>query len=219
MTRSWNLGKYYELIHDGSKNCGNVSNISTCVSSGILGTSPASGDGAAGGAADHYLIGNYYSWNTATAGTGGTITSGTASDSICPRNWKLPTSNNQTKGSFYYLLSKYGLTSSVSAGSYNIARSPLYFVRSGHVFPASSAGRGPSLSVGNAGWYWSSRAGNINHRAYYLYFDKTTVNPSKVNTDGDDDLSFSDYSNRRYVGLSLRCLARELRVDGSRDGA
>ncbi len=133
----------------------------------------------------------FYSWNTATAGTGGTITSGTASDSICPRNWKLPTSNNQSKGSFYYLLSKYGLTSSVSAGSYNIARNPLYFVRSGYVYP-----NGPGLSIaGLRGYYWSStpNPSSANY-AYYLIFTNTNVTPS-------------DY-NYRYLGFSLRCLAR-----------
>ena len=110
--------------------------------------------------------------------------------SICPRNWKLPTSNNQTKGSFYYLLSKYGLASSVSAGSYNIARSPLYFVRSGYVRPY-----GPGLgNAGLSGYYWSSTPYSNGVSAYNLTFDTTGVSPS-------------NYGNR-YGGFSLRCLAR-----------
>ena len=109
--------------------------------------------------------------------------------SICPRNWKLPTSNNQSKGSFYYLLSKYGLTSSVSAGSYNIARSPLYFVRSGHVYPG-----GPSLNEpGISSHYWSSTP-RSSAPAYSLTFNSTGVYPSG--------------SYVRYLGFSLRCLAR-----------
>ncbi len=35
----------------------------------------------------HYALGNYYQWNTATAGTGGTITEGQATGSICPSGW------------------------------------------------------------------------------------------------------------------------------------
>ena len=66
----------------------------------------------------HYLIGNYYQWNTATAGTGGTITNADATGSICPRNWKLPTSgtdNNAKNGSFYNLLVSYGLDSKITS--------------------------------------------------------------------------------------------------------
>ncbi len=111
--------------------------------------------------------------------------------SICPRNWKLPTSNNQSKGSFYYLLSKYGLTSSVSAGSYNIARSPLYFVRSGYVAPNDKY----LYRTGIAGYYWSSTPGPSNaNYAYDLGFNASSVYPS------------NNYD--RYFGFSLRCLAR-----------
>ena len=39
----------------------------------------------------HFLAGNYYQWNTATAGTGATTTSMmNASGSICPRGRQLP---------------------------------------------------------------------------------------------------------------------------------
>lgn len=64
----------------------------------------------------HYLAGNYYQWNAAAAGTGGTITNANATESICPKNWKLPNSSstfNNTSGSFYYLLSQYGVSSSL----------------------------------------------------------------------------------------------------------
>lgn len=70
----------------------------------------------------HYLIGNYYQWNTATAGTGGTITNADATGSICPKNWKLPTSgtdNNTKNGSFYNLLVGYGLDSKITSTNTN----------------------------------------------------------------------------------------------------
>ncbi len=37
----------------------------------------------------HYLLGSYYSWNAATAGSGSN-----ASESICPSSWRLPTSED-----------------------------------------------------------------------------------------------------------------------------
>ena len=42
----------------------------------------------------HYLIGNYYSWMDATAGTGYGLTNGNASGSICPKNWRLPSQDD-----------------------------------------------------------------------------------------------------------------------------
>ncbi len=76
----------------------------------------------------HYLIGNYYQWNAAVAGTGGADVvspSGAATDpsllvdakdSICPKGWKLPTAGRNTstgfpfdrEDSFYRLLLAYG---------------------------------------------------------------------------------------------------------------
>ncbi len=40
--------------------------------------------------------GGYYNYNAATAGTGTLITSGNVADSICPKNWKLPTKTEMT---------------------------------------------------------------------------------------------------------------------------
>ncbi len=75
----------------------------------------------------HYLIGNYYQFNTATAGTGGTdlVSTGAdqdasklkdAPDSICPKGWKLPSAGRNIvtgfpfdqEDSFYRLLLAYG---------------------------------------------------------------------------------------------------------------
>ena len=150
----------------------------------------------------HYLVGNYYQWNAATAGTGGTVANKDAVGSVCPKGWKLPssaTSNTTiTKGTYAYLLQQYGLASAYNSGSvtgtsaangntYNIALSPLFFVRGGDV---DSSGH----KFGNAGrdsYCWSSRAYSSASLSYYLNFT-TSVYPL-----------FSAY---RYDGFSLRCL-------------
>ena len=101
-TSSWNLGEYVPINPETSLDCGvGKSSLSAC-SSGFLnvGGMKRSNNStfyadnhkktAAGGEYDaHYLVGNYYSWNTATAGTG-EAAAGQASASICPRNWRLP---------------------------------------------------------------------------------------------------------------------------------
>ena len=144
----------------------------------------------------HYLIGNYYSWEAATAGSGSTVTSGDATDSICPAGWHLPTSGtdrDKTSGSFYYLLSQYGLTSTIESGNNNIATSPLYFVSSGYIWQISAQNALQSFS---SGFYWSSRA-NSSNRAYIL---KTNLSDSTVNP---------SYENMRRSATPVRCVSNQ----------
>ena len=144
------------------------------------------------------LVSNDYQWNATTAGTGGTITNANASGSICPKGWKLPnSSNNTTKGTFGYMLSQYGVqsklsgTSPVNNNTYNIALSPLFFVRGGWIYPDYTD---KFRVAGQNGYYWSSRAYSSSDYAYYLYFNSSYVYPSGY------------YSRNRYNGLPLRCL-------------
>ena len=114
-----------------------------------------------------------------------------SSSGCCPANWRLPLSSstyNETPGSFYYLLNQYGLTSSTTSNNNNIATSPLYFVRSGYVYPSYSR----LYRAGDRGDYWSGRAYSSNG-AYELYFYSSSVNPSNY--------------GRRYSGFSVRCVA------------
>ena len=135
----------------------------------------------------HYLAGNYYQWNAATAGTGGSdIKYQDTNDSICPKGWKLPTSDNSNPGSFGGLTSVYGISGN-SAGATALTKSPLYFV------PAGELSIGSLGVAGSAGEYWSSRAHNST-LAYQLFFGPNSVNPS---------LAYN-----RYQGRSVRCLAR-----------
>ena len=91
------------------------------------------------------------------------------------------------------MLEKYGLQSSVASGSYNIAREPLYFVRSGNVYVDYGALRG----YGESGWGWSRSAvayGSATSAfAYQLYFNPSVVHPSNG-------------PFYRYYGFPVRCL-------------
>ena len=136
----------------------------------------------------HYLAGNYYQFNAATAGTGASVaTNGdNASSSICPKGWKLPTSGNSSLGSFGGLTSAYSISSN-SAGTTALTKSPLYFVPAGRVISGSLD------KAGSYSEYWSSTAFSIEY-AYNLSFDSNTIYTS---------ISFS-----RYTGRTVRCLAR-----------
>ena len=173
---------------------------------------------------------NYYQYNAATAGTGGTITSANAASSICPKGWTLPRSGNQAgtlsldnnNGTFANLLRAYGVNSKLSsaagtvnitqrnysvklagnnsidlgnkeytltADQFNIAGSPLSFVRSGLV----NLYYGYVRFAGISSYYWSRSAYSNTSYAYGLGFNSSAVYPS-------------NNVNVRYYGFSLRCL-------------
>lgn len=135
----------------------------------------------------HYTVGNHYQWNAATVGVGGTITSGQASFSICPKNWKLPTSNSNASGSFSTLIASGEIGNDLA----KLTSAPYFFVRGGYVQPDSEL----YTYAGSEGLYWSSTPLSSNAYAYDLYFG------------GSSNLSASNDTPRRY-GLSVRCLAR-----------
>ena len=195
-TYSWDLGMYVKSDPDGYSNyCDDVKGLSDadCTSAGWTNVSSMTPmeDGNATDVISgstynaHYLVGNLYQWNAATAGTGGTITSQEATDSICPKGWQLPTSNNSNSGSFQALMNAY----SIGNDSTKITQSPLYFNPSGRVYSGSLR------YAGNRGYYWSSTAYSSTSVAYNLYFGSGGVYPSDGNT--------------RYNGQSVRCLASQ----------
>ncbi len=152
----------------------------------------------------HYLVGNWYQWNAAIAGgdgannasTGILTNSATAPNSICPKNWKLPTSGadrDNTSGSFNYLLKAYGVNSStVSSTSpvYDIAQKPLFFVRAGYIHSG-----GTFNTTGMNGFVWSSRASSTAQSANFLFFGESSVTPTS--------------NNWRSFGNPVRCVARD----------
>ena len=128
----------------------------------------------------HFLIGNFYQWNAATAGTGGTIDNyANATDSICPKGWRLPISGSGEE--FDTLVG--------SLNSITITQAPYYFNPSGLV-------RSGTLRIaGSSGGYWASTARSSAGFAYLLSFSSGFLNPS--------------YSTTRCMGQSVRCLASQ----------
>ena len=197
---SWDPGYWVKSDPDGYSNyCGSSSGITSfndadCTSAGWTNVSSMTpmDDGTTNTVISgntynaHYLVGNFYQWNAATAGTGGTITSQEATDSICPKGWRLPTS--KSSGEYQALMAAYNITSNTDSTT-RITQSPLYFHPSGNVLSGSL------WYAGNSGYYWSSTAYSSTNRAYYLSFGSGYVSPS-----------FGGY---RYYGFSVRCLASQ----------
>ena len=145
---------------------------------------------AESGAAEHYHVGNLYQWSAATAGTGDGLKSGAdATSSICPKGWRLPYSGDNTSDrTFGKMLTAYGYSS--WSDKKTITKDPLYFVPAGYVYSGK-------LYLGAyRGYYWSSRAYSTTNTdyAYGLIFVSSSVLPSS--------------SNYRYLGYSVRCVAR-----------
>ena len=227
-TYSWDPGMYVKTTPtDYSKMCGDVNGYDdpACAEAGWTNVSSMTAmteertDGVVtnGNTYDaHYLVGNFYQWNAATAGSGGTITSGeindipadletnlvSAEDSICPKGWELPKVWGNT--SFINLLSQYssddtsniftGLTTETMSGTINdgkIATAPLYLQYSGGPGPGMD---GTLRYAGSRGAFWSSTADPDPSYAFSIGFNQ----PEVVAGYGGND---------RYGGLSVRCLA------------
>ena len=195
---SWDPGMYVKSDPDGySKYCNNVSSLSnsSCTSAGwtdVSNMTPMS-DGAINTAISgntynaHYLVGNYYQWNAATAG--GSTADSSATSSICPKGWRLP-ANTTTPREFQSLMITYDIdinNNSTSSGSSKITRYPLYF------HPSGDIDSGSLRNAGGTGVYWSSTA--YSDVTYSLYFNSNYIYPT-------NDIY-------RYFGQSVRCLARQ----------
>ncbi len=131
----------------------------------------------------HYLVGNYYQWEAATAGTGVSLTPTTqeVSGSICPKGWKLPAGRSSVGGSFYNLVN--GLNSTT------ITQAPYYFL------PSGRASSGLLWYANSSGTYWSSTAyyGYYStEEAFALSFSQSSISPTNTFTRGS--------------GQSVRCM-------------
>ena len=123
--------------------------------------------------------GGFYTWYTATAGTGTySMSSGNTSVSICPKGWRLPTGGSG--GEFQTLYNNYNPSSALRSH-------PVNLTLSGNVNSSSRNNQG------SYGYYWSSTVYSSDY-AYGLYLDSSTVFPA-------------DY-HVKYSGFSVRCIAR-----------
>ncbi len=190
-TYSWDLGMYVKTDPDiFAKTCDKVTSLEGCEAwqnvSGMTPMTEVRFDAVtvSGNNYDaHYLVGNYYQWNAATAGTGNTIINTNATGSICPKGWRLPT--GESSGEFQTLL---GINGSMVSSD---ALHPYYFFLAGRILSGV-------LSYANAdGGHWSSTAESSANYAYSYYVYTSGVAPL------DDDVFY-----RRYIGYSVRCIAR-----------
>ena len=134
-------------------------------------------------------MGNYYNWYTATAGTGtyASAANTIASESICPKGWRLPTGGaiNATTGNgeFQALYNVYGSNYT----NFNTA------------FPLTLAGYfGGTTSVNSVGSYqylWSATVYSSTSYVYNLNRTATSLTPN--------------VSSYKFWGLSMRCVARD----------
>ena len=146
------------------------------------------------GTDEHQLVGNYYQWNAATAGTGALVSQKgeDATDSICPKGWQLPTLTGGT--SAYNLMTSYpdifsGLAledNNTGTATDAAIQDPLFFGYTGVVYG------GAMYDVGQSSTYWLSTA----YSEYYAYV--FGVAPG---------MATASSGPSRYRGLSIRCLA------------
>ena len=146
---------------------------------------------------------SYYSWDTATLGSGrGISTDNTDADySICPKNWKLPTSRYTSTfdattaqdSDFYNLATNYGM----STGAWSQYTSSFYNQAGPGTIPnfllAGYYSRGSFYSGGSGGHYRSATSYSTSTCAYTLYFNSNNVGSASS-------------SYLRGLGSSVRCL-------------
>ncbi len=150
--------------------------------------------------------GAYYSWTAANAGT--SVDSGDVSSSICPKGWRLPTSNRALgdegyKYSFDCLaidsvtgnkiaIGKAWKEANYTNDSLSLTDASGAILNGGFYSAAGQIDTGSLGYIGSRGYYWSSTAYS-NTSAYVLTLYNAGLGPSS--------------NSSRYRGLSVRCVA------------
>ena len=163
------------------------------------------GDASNSGNAKHVYAtgndtyGNYYNWYTATAGTGkGTMSSTSASsltnatDSICPKGWRLPDGGTSATKSWYALDKALGGTGANRADTTQRDK----FISSPYNFPYSGYYNygGGVYNQGSVGYWWSRSAFTTAGQAYRFI----------LNTNG---LVYPQVDGDVGYGFAVRCVA------------
>ena len=147
---------------------------------------------------------SYYSWDAVTLGSGRSIAAeNTDADySICPKNWRLPTSGSSSnggwkRGDFYTLATSYGANLESNDNDFSSTTGANFFNDAG---PDTTSGfllagyymGGSFLDGGSYGSYWSSTMSFSSAYALHLRFRLDGI--------------YSNHVNYRRVGYSVRCL-------------
>ena len=157
-----------------------------------------------GGSGENTPCYSYYSWDAVTLGSGRTIgTENTdAPYSICPKNWRLPTSGSDSndgwkRGDYYMLATNYGANLESNYNDSSSATGPNFFINAGpdttsnFLFAGGYYG-GSFNNGGNYSLYWSSTSYSNFMNARNFYFNSSYINSSS--------------NHNRRLGFSTRCL-------------
>ncbi len=183
----------------------------------------------------HYLIGNLYQFNAATAGSGGREVVSAASsvtdaktlleaqDSVCPRGWQLPTggangntglSFNRPK-SYLRLLISYGYPSVINTTNYPAAGTAPNRYSTSQILTTTinGANRNPAkqpIRLVRVGAIYL-QYGSLRHAGRAAMFITSTVSTDAKYMFGGDLLNNRldiDSTSERVYGVPVRCLAR-----------
>lgn len=147
--------------------------------------------------------GNYYSWYTATAGTGTSSMSSASTsdptnttDSICPKGWRLPDGGTSPTKSWYALdraLGGSGTNRTDATQLDKYLNSPYYFGYSGLYNYNGGVNK-----QGSSGYWWSRSAGTTAGGAYNFGLSST-----------DSFVRFQYSGDSVAYGFSVRCVNSE----------
>ena len=159
-----------------SEPCSEVDTLAGCP--GLSSAIPGLATDMTGDKNARYLIGNYYSFRTATFNSSSAASSYNARYSICPAGWTLPAGTGT--------IASYNKIASTPLAQPNT--SPYNFILSGYV------SGGGVQEVGTSYDYWTGYAGQSSSNAFAFSF-----------YGGNASVTGGPY---RYYGMSIRCVAK-----------
>ncbi len=196
ITQSWDPGNYLYL-HPSAQlaSCGSgLTSLSSCseqwrevddtyTASNLLNTSTAIDNSLDGITYDaHYLIGNFYSWSAATAGTNDNLINGQSRGSLCPKGWVLP-----PNGAFGDLFNKEGINDENYLTKIMVY--PTFLIPSGFI------GSDIIDYAGQGGYWWSGTFyPDSAVRAYLAFYNDSMLSPAG--------------RSYQYIGRAIRCVAK-----------
>ena len=133
--------------------------------------------------------GNLYNWNAATAGAGKQATTGTVTESICPKGWQLP--DNSGVYSFQNLMLHYGLPTvdSVNGSAVQtVQQAPFNYALAGYY---ESSPQKQNLAMK----YWSRTVNINNTNAAHTFTSNARTGEFYI-----------VFANDKYLGAPVRCV-------------